>query len=123
MEQSKKKNEWKPNTESIMKKVSIKNETSLKVNQSESGERLEEKLEKVLENGEPIKAVAERIYTDRKDGVLPHLNIRTDRWDIAQEMALKANQRDIARRLERNGTKNVEAQSGESTQTTEQEAK
>lgn len=32
----------------------------------------------------PIEATAPTIFTERKDGVLPQYDIRTDRWKIAQ---------------------------------------
>ena len=48
------------------------------------GEFIEEKVARVVENKEPIEDGAPIIYTERKDGVIPAYNIRTDKWDIAQ---------------------------------------
>lgn len=48
------------------------------------GEYIEEKVRRITENGEPIEDGAPIIYTERKDGVNPAYNIRTDRWEIAQ---------------------------------------
>ena len=42
-----------------------------------------EKVARVVENKEPIEDGAPIIYTERKDGVIPAYNIRTDKWDIA----------------------------------------
>lgn len=53
------------------------------VNNKEYGESIEQKIRKVLTSGEPIEETAPMIYTDRKDGVLPEHDIRTDRFDIA----------------------------------------
>ena len=47
------------------------------------GEFIEEKIARVVENKEPIEDGAPIIYTERKDGVIPAYNIRTDKWDIA----------------------------------------
>ena len=48
------------------------------------GEYIEEKVRRITENGEPIEDGAPIIYTERKDGVNPAYDIRTDRWEIAQ---------------------------------------
>ena len=69
-----------------MYKRSIKIETtSIDVNDSLEGETLEQKIERVVNNGEPIKDGAEIIYTDRESGVRPEYNIRTDRFEIAAD--------------------------------------
>lgn len=57
----------------------------LKINQSTQGETIEQKVERILDNKEPIKDGAPLIYTDRKDGVQAGYNIRTDRWEVAVE--------------------------------------
>lgn len=49
------------------------------------GEPIEHKVERILNNGEPITDGAPEIFTDRKDGVLSAYNIRTDRWEIATD--------------------------------------
>lgn len=67
-----------------MKKVIIPTIMSAKI-QAKEGEWIEEKVRRVVENGEPIEDGAPIVYTERKDGVKPEYNIRTDRWEIAQE--------------------------------------
>jgi hypothetical protein len=47
------------------------------------GESLEVKLERMLSNGEKIGAEVPIIHTERKNGVEPQYNIRTDRFEIA----------------------------------------
>lgn len=47
------------------------------------GETIEQKFERIINNGEPIKDGAPIIYTERKDGINASYNIRTDRFDIA----------------------------------------
>ena len=55
------------------------------------------KDKRILENKEPITDGAPIIYTNRDDGVVPAYNIRTDRWDIAQEAMDAVNQQRIAK--------------------------
>lgn len=46
-------------------------------------ESLEQQLRRAVSNKEPIKATAKVTYNDRKDGVLPQHDIRTDRFLVA----------------------------------------
>ena len=47
------------------------------------GEQIEEKVRRIVNNNEPITDGAPIIFTEKKDGVRPEYNVRTDRWDIA----------------------------------------
>lgn len=47
------------------------------------GQSMEEFLRKAMQGNEPIEATAKLTYNDRKDGVLPQHDIRTDRFDLA----------------------------------------
>lgn len=47
------------------------------------GEPLEEKIRRVIESNAPIEAISPEIYTERKEGVRPEMDIRTDRFDVA----------------------------------------
>lgn len=58
-------------------------ETSIEVNESIEGETIEQKIERVVNNKEPISDGAPLIYTERKDGVGAGYNIRTDRFEVA----------------------------------------
>lgn len=49
------------------------------------GELIEEKVKRLTQEKTPVDDSAPIIYTERKDGVLPAYDIRTDRWAIAQE--------------------------------------
>lgn len=42
-------------------------------------------MRKILANKEPIKDGAPLVYTERKDGVHPSYNVRTDRFEVAIE--------------------------------------
>ena len=63
----------------------------------QKGESIEDKVRRITENNEPITDGAPIIYTNRDDGVLPAYNIRTDRWDIAQEAMDAINQANLAK--------------------------
>ncbi len=55
------------------------------------GETIEQKMNRILHNGEPITDGAPEIYTERRDGVGAEYNIRTDRWEVATDaMDLKS---------------------------------
>ena len=66
-----------------MKYVKLTHATPMNSIETFEGEFIEEKIARVVENREPIEDGAPIIYTERKDGVLPAYNIRTDKWDIA----------------------------------------
>lgn len=53
------------------------------------GQSLEEFLRKAQAGKEPIQATAKLTYNDRKDGVLPQHDIRTDRFDQALQQTDK----------------------------------
>lgn len=79
--------------------------TSIKVNDSYQGERLEEKIQRIVSNKEPISDSAPIVYTERKDGVLPQYDIRADRWDIAVEAMDAVSKTYKAKREERIGAR------------------
>ena len=58
---------------------------TLKHNETYVGESIEQKIERITTNKEPIKDSAPLTYTDRSQGVKPEFDIRTDRWEIAVE--------------------------------------
>lgn len=66
-----------------MGKKGVYTRTSLEVNESSEGELLIHKVDRIVNNGEPLTDGTSLIYTERKDGVLPEYNIRADRRDIA----------------------------------------
>lgn len=61
------------------------------------GETIENKVQRIVLNNEPIEDGAEIIYTEKKYGVLPQYNIRTDKWEIAQAAMDLAQQQRIAK--------------------------
>ncbi len=67
------------------------------------GETIEQKMERVLDNGEPISDGAPEIFTEKAKGVLAAYNIRTDRWEIACEAMDKIQGSYQAKREEKAG--------------------
>lgn len=76
---------------------------------------LEQKIEAILTNKEPIKDGAPEIFTDRADGVVAAYNIRTDRWDLAADamdvVEANATAKREARALQKQG-KEIDLQTG-----------
>lgn len=83
--------------------------TNLTVNKSLQGETIEQKIRRILNNKEPIHDGAPIIYTERKNGVEPQYDIRTDRFEIAVEAMDKVSATHVAKREERLGAKAKEA--------------
>lgn len=76
--------------------------TSLIINQSQPGEPLEIKIEKLVSKKEPLdEGSTPLIYTPRMEGIRASTNIRTDRWEIAIEATEKIAKSYLARREER----------------------
>lgn len=80
-------------------------------NEIYEGESIEEKIERITTSGEAIKDGAPLIYTERKDGVNPAHNVKTDRWEIAAEAMDTVTKSKIASRENRG--KIVDINSGE----------
>ena len=66
------------------------------------GETIEEKVERVVNNGEPIEDGAPNVYMERKHGVLAEHDIRTDRWEVAAD-AMDAVQKSTKAQREKKG--------------------
>lgn len=73
-----------------MKKVGINYRSKLGTPLVE-GEKIENKIDRMTQNNEPIGDSAPLIYTPRKDGVIAAYDIRTDKWDIALDAMEKVN--------------------------------
>lgn len=82
--------------------------TSLKINQSYQGETIEQKVARIMNNKEPISDSAPLVYTERKDGVLPDYNIRTDRWEHAIDAMDAVQKTKIAQREQRLGERSYD---------------
>lgn len=65
----------------------------IKVNNSKEGESIEIKMRRIIENKEGVENVSPMTYTERAAGVIPEMNIRTDRFELAQEAMGEVNKR------------------------------
>lgn len=83
-----------------MKTRIIKNRNQFKGVETYEGETIETKVARVVNNKEPITDGAPIIYTEKKDGVLPDFNVRTDRWEIAIEAMDRVHKAEIAKSVE-----------------------
>lgn len=100
--------------------------TQLSRNTSYEGETIEQKIQRIVNNKEPIKDGAPLIYTNRKDGVQPQYDIRTDRFEIAigaMDKVAKTYQSKRQERIDKQNSigeeakKGMEKESGEATST------
>ena len=62
------------------------------------GESIEEKVERVTLNNEPISDGAPLIYKGRKEGISAGANIKTDRFEIAIDAMDKVSKSKVAKR-------------------------
>lgn len=97
----------------ILRNYSLKRDTDLIVNKSIEGESIEQKMERLIENNEPISDSAPIIYTERSEGVLPQYDVRTDRFELAIDAMDKVSSTHLAKRVEMYKRKN-ESGEGES---------
>lgn len=72
--------------------------STIVVNEAVEGESIEMKMQRIVSNKEPISGDVTLNYTERREGVLPGYDPRTDKWDEAIEAqdkraALKLEQR------------------------------
>lgn len=66
-----------------MGRIRPKNKGIFSVQEYE-GEFIETKCARIINDNQPISDGAPLIYTEKKDGIRPEFNIRTDKWEIAQ---------------------------------------
>lgn len=81
-----------------MYKKNLIKKSELKGVQSYQGGSIEGKVRRILSNKEPIKDGAPLIYTERKDGVQPSYNIRTDRFEVAVDAMDRVTRSHLAKR-------------------------
>lgn len=75
-------------------------QTSIRGIKTVVGEPLEHKIARIMDNQEPISDQAAIVYTERKDGVKPEYNIRTDRFDMAVDAMDNLSKSQFAKREE-----------------------
>lgn len=94
-------------------KRSIPTPTLISVNNSYIAESIESKVQRIMNNNEPIKNEVQMIYTSSADGVLPETNIRTDKWELAVESMDKVTEQKLTKRKEKAEAKVVDFQKPE----------
>lgn len=84
----------------------------------EEGETLIKKIQRIMDENEPLKDGAPLIYTPKQAGVRADCNIRTDKWDIAMKAMNRVNEHKLSEYL-KDGTTEAPTQKdgGESTTT------
>lgn len=75
--------------------------SALKSVEKLEGEPIETKIERIVNNKEPIRDGAPEIFTERRDGVIAGYNIRTDRWEVATDAHIAIERAKVAKREER----------------------
>lgn len=83
------------------------------MNESYQGERIEQKIQRITNNKEPIKDGAPLIYTDRSEGVKEAYDIRTDRWEVAVDAMDKVSKTHLAKREQRIGERTYDTMTNE----------
>lgn len=58
--------------------------TKIDLNQSYEAETMIKKLQKAMDSKTPLDEAAPIVYTNKKDGVMPAYDIRTDRFEVAR---------------------------------------
>lgn len=104
-------------------RVVIENSTDIEQYNVTESISIEEKIQQMVLNNEPISDATNLYYTERSEGVRPEMDIRTDRFDIALEKMDYVSKTHIAKRKERlekqKAAKQPKSPEDESTQATE----
>jgi len=74
-----------------MYRIPVIKKSKIKGFQTSEGETIEMKVDRIINNGDPITDGAKLIYTEKKDGVQAQYNIRTDMMEVAMEALDKSN--------------------------------
>lgn len=99
-----------------MYKITQPPKTTMQYNKSYTGETIENKIKRITNNKEPIKDGSPLIYTERKDGVQPQYDIRTDRFEIAIDAMTTVSKTHQATREQRIGEKTYDTMKPEEQQ-------
>lgn len=79
-----------------MKKIYYKGKT-IQRDECYEGEDITVKINRLLTTKEPIQDGAPLLFTEKKEGINPAYDIRTDRWELAQSTLDRALANDIAK--------------------------
>lgn len=81
-----------------MKRGTYRPQGQIQTDVLQEGQSIEQFIRKARAGGEPIQATAKITYNDRKDGVLPQHDIRSDRFEIALSATDKIHASEAAKR-------------------------
>ena len=84
----------------------------------EEGETLIKKVQRIMDENEPLKDGAPLIYTPKQAGVRADCDIRTDKWDIAMKAMNRVNEHKLSEYL-KDGITETPTQKDENERTTE----
>ena len=85
------------------------------IEMTEKGETLIRKIQRILDENEPLTDGAPMIYTPKQAGVREDCNIRTDKWSLAMNAMDRVNNYKLSEYLKKGETeapKKVEDQAG-----------
>lgn len=85
----------------------------------EEGETLIKKVQRIMDENEPLKDGAPLIYTPKQAGVREDCNIRTDKWDIAMKAMNRVNEYKLSEYLKDGSTEAPTQKEGSEGTTTE----
>lgn len=81
--------------------------------ETREGTPIEVRIKRLMQGAENIEQTAPIIYTDKKDGVRPEFDIRTDSWEIKQNAMDAIHESSLRRRAGGDGTIPTDAGSEE----------
>jgi hypothetical protein len=97
-----------------MYKIPLKNKKGINLNQSIEGESIELQVSRAMRNKQKLEGQTPLMYTERRQGVMPSTNVRTDRFEIAIDATEKIAKSYKARREEKPTMKLVKDSEAES---------
>ena len=99
-------------------KIRVNNFKGL-VEMREEGETLIKKIQRIMDENEPLKDGAPLIYTPKQAGVRADCDIRTDKWDIAMKAMKRVNEYKLSEYLKDGSTEAPTQKEGSESTTTE----
>ena len=85
----------------------------------EEGETLIKRVQRIMDENEPLKDGAPLIYTPKQAGVRADCDIRTDKWDIAMKAMNRVNEHKLSEYLKEGITETPNQKEGGESATTE----
>lgn len=86
-----------------IKKIRVNNFDGM-IEYKEEGETLMKKIQRIMDENEPLKDGAPLIYTPKQTGVRPDCDIRTDKWELAMKAMNRVNEYKLSEYLKDGAT-------------------